>query len=296
MIGAGLEAELAPESLAYGRMRGLQSGKHVTQPIPHQNPRPAAGERRLRDTPPLRGLKSSADSVICRRVCLARDDCHGIHGRVEITSSFSRQVLDRMNGCDAGKRMPSWHRIPCRGELGRHQHGQHAARCGQLQPSLEERHRQIRLVPIAVGYPTPPAISATQPVPNRRRYLLRAEPGWVSYHHIEPALGEDISEVALIVEPGHLAISSEPLAGLPQRPSSAAKLVQPFSQLSVETPRLPEEIARSGRVNAFRRCRLVPRFGGPERLSQSGRLRPPEVPNQPAFLRASGGDQLPTDG
>src|SRR5688572_5422060 len=67
VIGAGLEAELAQESFAYRRMSGLHSGKHVTQPIPDQNPGPAAGERRLRKTPTFRDLKSCSDSVICRR-------------------------------------------------------------------------------------------------------------------------------------------------------------------------------------------------------------------------------------
>ena len=181
------------------------------------------------------------------------------------------------------------------GELGGNQQRDHAAGRGELHRALEERDGQVRPVAESAPRASPPAIAALQPPARLRWHLLGAKPRRIPRDDVETAAGEYVGEMALIVEPRHLALADQRAARAPKGSELCPVVGEADADLGVGAAAPAEEILASRRAQAFRDARPRLRLGRLQRSLRRPALRRAEGAHQLALSLPAGGDELPPE-
>jgi hypothetical protein len=144
------------------------------------------------------------DEMITRSRSLGGNQRERIDRRIKTILLRRGEIGQAVDRCMRCKTATGRHTVGRRRQLGRQEKPQHSSIAQQLQPALEKRDRQIRLVGEAAATAVPPPVACPQAASLRRRKILGPHPRRVPYHDVEPALRDHVCEVALKLKPGHL--------------------------------------------------------------------------------------------
>jgi hypothetical protein len=132
-IGAGLQAQVADESLPECGVISLEGFQHAAETISDQYPRSSSDKSRLADPPFAGDGERGSDTMVQGRRGFTGYERHGIDRCIELGAGAFGQIRNHVQRCAARERMPGGDTISGARDLRRHQHGHYAAGCGQLQ-------------------------------------------------------------------------------------------------------------------------------------------------------------------
>jgi hypothetical protein len=210
---------------------------------------------------PIRELERRASPVLGCRRRLAGDQRHGIDGCLELGSSVCGEIGYRMQGGCAGEGVPGSDPVAGAQDLDGDQHGDHSARGGELEGSLQKSDGKVWPVPVSSTSRSPPSVTSGQAVAHLCWDLLGPEPGRIPDYKVETTARKHVREVNLVVKPGDLSLAAESTTRMPdglKRPSEGTQL---GPQFPVESAPLPKQVASPALMQAIDDLRPCPLLG-----------------------------------